>query len=226
MSLRLIQLAIQHWGGECIFFFNYNRINAAIDNDVLQRHISALFGEERAAKLQTKLKFLAPGTSRESLVMEEITQALHDIGGNFILTFRFKTKDGSRTSHYLIFVTKNFRGFEIMKEQMAKLSQRNNDGTYSFEYSPLPPNGATQRLLFDPPDPIDKLCDDLLKAYAGRDMTMYEVFENHSVHTKFIKNDYKEALKRVAAEGKITTFNRKRKDKFGDKVLIHFPAVE
>lgn len=223
LSLRLIQSVIQHWGSECIFFFNYNRINMALDNDVLLKTLSSLFGEKHFSDLLWDLRFGNAKLDRETLIMERIAQSLNDIGGKYIITFRFKTRDGSRTSHYLIFVSKNFRGFEIMKEEMAKLSQRNQDGTYSFEYSPLPPKGSGQGWLLAPADPLDKLCDDLLKAFAGREMTMYEVFEEHSIHTKFIKNDYKEALKRLSNEGKIIDFNRKRKDKFGDNILIRFP---
>lgn len=225
LSLRLIQSVIQNWGAECMFFFNYNRINAAITNEVLYKHVADMFGNTRALDLQDKIKWARAGIGRESVVMEEITEAMHDIGGKYILTFRFKTRDGRRTSHYLIFVTKNFKGFDLMKKEMAKKSYLNQDGTYSFEYSPLPSKGTQQGWLLGPARPLEKLGEDLLKAYAGKQITMGNLYMDHSVHTKFIDRDYKKALKKLADDGKIFAPARK-KGSFGDDVLIHFPAID
>jgi three-Cys-motif partner protein len=47
LSLGLVQAAIKSWGCDCVFFFNYNRINAGITNPVVDTHIKALFGDQR-----------------------------------------------------------------------------------------------------------------------------------------------------------------------------------
>ena len=51
LSLRLINSVLKDWACECIFFFNYNRINMGLGNDAVKEHMDALFGEERAAEL-------------------------------------------------------------------------------------------------------------------------------------------------------------------------------
>jgi len=60
LSLRLINSVLKDWGCECIFFFNYNRINAGIGNQYVKSHMDALFGEERGDDLRRRLKDLGP----------------------------------------------------------------------------------------------------------------------------------------------------------------------
>jgi three-Cys-motif partner protein len=60
LSLRLINSVLKNWACECIFFFNYNRINMGLSNDAVKTHMEALFGEERAAEVRKKLEKLSP----------------------------------------------------------------------------------------------------------------------------------------------------------------------
>jgi len=52
LSMRIVQGVIKDWGCDCVFFFNYNRINAGINNPGVKKHMDALFGEERADALR------------------------------------------------------------------------------------------------------------------------------------------------------------------------------
>ncbi|MEQ9414065.1 MAG: three-Cys-motif partner protein TcmP, partial [Cyclobacteriaceae bacterium] len=106
LSLRLINSVLKDWACECIFFFNYNRINMGASNDYVKKHIDALFSEERAEKLRPKLQGQSPDV-RELIIVEELTQALKDMGGQYVLPFRFRNSKGSRTSHHLFFVSKH-----------------------------------------------------------------------------------------------------------------------
>src|ERR1700676_1814411 len=51
LSLQLVNAVIKDWACECIFFFNYNRINMGLNNDVVEEHMNALFGKGRADAL-------------------------------------------------------------------------------------------------------------------------------------------------------------------------------
>ncbi len=73
---------------------------------------------------------------RELTIVNEIAQALRDLGGKYVLPFRFRNEAGSRTSHHLIFVSKHFKGDQVMKEVMAKQSSETHEGVASFEYNP------------------------------------------------------------------------------------------
>jgi hypothetical protein len=93
---------------------------------------------------------------RELTIVEELSEALQEMGGKYVLPFCFSNEKGTRTSHYLIFVSKHFKGYEIMKEVMAKESSSANQGISSFEYCPA---DARQPLLFELSRPLDELED-------------------------------------------------------------------
>lgn len=47
LSLQLVNSVLKNWGCDCIFFFNYNRINMGLTNPAVRNHMAALFGESR-----------------------------------------------------------------------------------------------------------------------------------------------------------------------------------
>lgn len=226
LSLRLINSVLKNWGCDCIVFFNYNRINMGLHNEAVKEHIDALFGEARGDELRQQLETLTP-SERELAIIEAIVQALVEMGGKYVLPFRFRNSRGNRTSHHLIFISKNVKGYEIMKQIMARESSNAEQGVPSFEYNPATRN---QSLLFELSRPLDELADMLLDCFAGRTMTMMEIYDQHSVGKRYIKSNYKSVLLKLEAEGKISAspsleVRRKRlgEPTFGDRVAVTFP---
>ncbi len=222
LSLRLIGSLIMNWGCDCIFFFNYNRINMGLHNPAVEEHMNALFGKERADTLREQLEFKKPH-ERELTIVEEVSEALKEIGGEYVLPFCFKNDRGNRTSHHLIFVSKHVRGYSIMKEIMAKESSGMEQGVPSFEYNPAT---IAQPLLFELSRPLDDLETMLLDEFAGRTMTMVEVYNRHHVGKRYISKNYKEVLQKLEQQGKITAeppATRRRKNTFADTVKVTFP---
>ena len=177
LSLGLIGAVLQNWGSDCVFFFNYNRVNMGLNNSAVRQHMDVLFGQERADKLRENLASLSPD-DRENLIVEELCAALKDMGASYVLPFTFKNESGTRTSHHLIFATKHFRGYEIMKGIMAKESSERHQGVASFEYS-----ASSERfpILFRLSRPLDDLEDTLLNDFAGETLTMHEIYLSHCV---------------------------------------------
>ncbi len=224
LSLRLVNSVLKDWGCDAIFFFNYNRINMGIDNEAVKEHMQALFSEEQAIALRNKLRE-KNSRQRELLIVEELCQALKAYGARYVLPFRFKNDRGKRTSHHLIFVSKHFRGYEIMKDIMARESTSNTQDVPSFEYNPadfLP----KQMLLFMLSRPLDDLRDNLLQTFKGQSVTMQNIYEQHNVDTPYIKKNYKYILRQLYDEGIIQAVSPKdkppRKGTFGDDILVKF----
>ncbi|MEZ2233059.1 three-Cys-motif partner protein TcmP [Microcoleus sp.] len=225
LSLGLIGAVIKDWGCDCIFFFNYNRVNMGLPNVSVDKHMNSLFGQERANALREQLKLKQP-YERELVIVEAISQALKEIGGNYVLPFCFKTDTGTRTSHHLIFVSKNVLGYSIMKEIMAKESSSTEQGVPLFEY-----NSATQYqpLLFELSRPLDDLENMLLNEFAGQTLTMEAIYNQHHVGKRYISKNYKEALRKLEQQGKIIVdppASKRRKYKgeitFGEQVKVTF----
>ena len=161
LSLGIVKGVIKDWGCDCVFFFNYNRINAGMTNDNVATHIDALFSKERADKLRLVLPTLS-SQLREAAILEELVGEVRDLGGKYVLPFTFKNSSGTRTSHKLIFVSKSFKGYEIMKNIMASESSTEDEGVPSFAYSPA---DRSMPLLFSLNQPKSQLKESLLSRF-------------------------------------------------------------
>ena len=226
LSLKLINSVLQNWGCDCVFFFNYNRVNMGLNNEAVREHMDALFGEERGKSLRKRLSGLSPA-ERESLIVEELSDSLKEMGASFVLPFAFKNEKGTRTTHHLIFASKAFKGYEIMKEIMAGESSEVNQGVPTLEYSP-----AYEKfpMLFELLRPLDDLADMLSEEFAGKTTTMYNVYSSHSVGRPFLKRNYKRVLAKMEADGKCVATppaaeRQKRNGEvtFADQVVVTFP---
>lgn len=223
LSLKIIKGVIKDWGCDCVFFFNYNRINAGIGNNNVAAHMDALFGKQRADALRTRLTGLPP-VLREALILEELASEIKALGGTYVLPFTFRNSRGTRTSHKLVFVTKSFKGYSIMKEIMAKESSTTDQGVPSLTYSPA---DASMPLLFSLQRPLDQLRSSLLKDFASQELSVAKIYEIHSVDTPFIMKNYKECLSQLESEGTISARSlkgKRRKGTFPDHLLVSFPA--
>ncbi len=219
LSLSLVNSILKDWGCDCIFFFNYNRINMGLQNNAVREHMDALFGEEKADELRREIGSLTP-VERELTIIEELCQAIREIGPQYVLPFRFKSNRGIRTSHHLIFISKHSKGYEIMKDIMAGESSDSEQGVASFEYNPA---SEQQPLLFEYTRPLDELGDMLLKEFAGRELTMLEIFQQHNVNRPFVKRNYKQVLLQLEAQGRIKA-SPHRRNTFADRVIVSFPS--
>lgn len=220
LSLRLVNAFLKDWGCDCIFFFNYNRINMGLSNKAVWPHMCNLFGEERATELTPKLKRMKP-PEREATIVEALAQALKDHGHDYVLPFCFKNDAGTRTKHHLILVSKHFKAYEVMKDIMAKSSTKHEQGVPSFTYCPADSKG--QALLFELNRPLDDLAGMLLEEYAGQAVTMRQIYEQHSVDRPYLATNYKVVLRKLEDEGQIATRGRKSNRGFADNLVAVFP---
>lgn len=225
LSLKLVNAVIKGWACECIFFFNYNRINMGLNNAVVREHMNALFSSEVVDSLKSTPEPLCPA-DRETAVVEALCQTLK-AGEHrpYVLPFRFRDANGTRTSHHLIFVTKHLLGYEIMKEIMAKASSDKEEGIASFEYSPA---RQQDMFLFGFTRPKERLAEELLERYAGRSISVADLYREHTVGTRFILTNYKDVIKGLVEREIVTAqrFGGKPipKNKMPDDVVITFPA--
>jgi three-Cys-motif partner protein len=226
LSLGLVNAVVKDWACECIFFFNYNRINMGVANDIVEEHMNALFGADRADELRRATQSLSP-EQRELTIVEALCKALNPDGKRYILPFAFKSEAGTRTSHHLIFVSKSVRGYTIMKEIMASESSSSQQGVASFTYNPA---DSRQPVLCEYARPLDELGGMLLETFAGQSLTIQQVFERHNVGKGYVEKNYKDAVILLEESGKVTTTrteaHRKRGQCPADKVTVTFLEVQ
>jgi three-Cys-motif partner protein len=221
LSLGLINSVLKNWGCDCVFFFNYNRINMGLGNDAVEKHMNVLFGEARADALRETLAGLPP-QEREATIVEGLIQALRELGAEYVLPFCFKDENGSRTSHHLVFATKHPTGYRIMKEIMAKHSSEEEQGVASFGYCPA---STIQPLLFELNRPLDDLEGLLQREFVGQTLTTQEIYDRHNVGRPYIMKNYKAVLAGMEDRGLIVAdppMSKRRKGTFADKVRVTF----
>lgn len=224
LSLDLLSAFLRNWGSDCIFFFNYNRINPGLSNETVKEHMDALFGGERALRLRQDLPKL-PSSEREPAIVEALCEAMGGLGANYVLPFCFKNDRGVRTSHHLVFATKHPLGYGIMKEIMAKHSSEQHQGVASFGYCPA---STIHPRLFELNRPLDDLQDMLIRDFSGKTLTVKDAYERHNVGLPYTLKNYKTVLRKMEELSLVRcdpSAEKRRKGTLHEDVRVIFPSA-
>lgn len=200
LTSDLIGRLVKNWGCDCLFFFNYNRINAAISNPKVDGHMQSLFGVEELEALRARTHGASPHV-RAGCIMEALTTSLKRriSGPLYTHQFHFVDEQADRTSHYVVGVTKHILGIKIMKAIMAKYSTSHEQGVANFSRERAVPQQQTLQFT----SPLDDLKAALLSRYAGRQMTFDALIRDHLPGTPYEEKHYKEVLGQLAAENRV-----------------------
>jgi three-Cys-motif partner protein len=220
VTLDLVNSLIKDWGCDCLFFFNYNEVNRWLAHEGVAIHIEALFGAARAERLRAEANGLRPA-QREELVLGTLKAGLLAGPGEYVHSFRFMNTKGSRTSHYLVFVSKSFKGYEIMRDIMAKASSYKQGDVPTYVYTPRIPRPSLFDALI-----LEDLKADLVREFAGQRLAVRELFERHSPGRRFILPNYKTVLRQLEAEGRVDAApaaDKRKRNTLGDDVVLIFP---
>lgn len=225
----LISKLIENNGSDCIFFFNYNRINMALSsNTKFDEYLAGIFGVEKTALLKEQLAPLSP-SEREPIVLDAIISVLRQNAGKYVLPFKFYANEMRRTSHFIIFVSKHPQGGKIMKDIMYANSAKDIDGVATFEFKDSHNfnNEFEQLSMFN--RPLQSLCDDLYDQYKGTKISVQFLCNRYAcdVSNYFVPKNVKDALRRLEVQDKIVVYGRTRKTYKGeltmpDRALIEF----
>jgi len=199
ITRELIKTLIKNNGSDCIFFFNYNRINMALSqNSKFDIYLTDFFGEERMLNLKKELSNKTP-KEREIEIVNATIEALRELGECYPLPFKFYRTDMHRTSHFIVFVSKHTLGYSIMKNIMASVSAKDESGVPLFEYHDTFNFGDDLQQLTLTKTKMEELCDMLIAAnYRGPQniKQLCQTYEN-ILDTPYIASNVKEALRRL-----------------------------
>jgi three-Cys-motif partner protein len=196
LSLRLIAAALKGFGNDCLFFFNYNRVNMKLGYPVMDESIDEFFENQRAAALRTEVGKLTP-PAREKKVLATIDEALRQVGA-VPLTFAFRTREGGGTSHHLVFASKSNKGVSIMKRIMNRASSEIIDGVGSGDFDPRD-EGKSLPLFSG----LEEVRQRLLNTFAGRTLTFDEIVSKEASSTRYTDSSYRDALLDLEEEGQV-----------------------
>ena len=196
---EVLEWALGEWGSDCLFFFNYNRVNQFVVADRERANMIALFGESGLERLRRTLRDLKP-SEREQAIVAQLENSLREHGATYFHAFPFMSDTGVRPKHHLVFLSENATAYSIYKDVTGSVSSSSLQGVASQEHNP-----AAER---QPPLPgLDTPLDDLklhvLAMLRAGTMTVAEVCNQHVNSPMYTRGDYRRALLELEAEGRV-----------------------
>lgn len=219
LSQELLQDGVRGWGCDCLFFFNYNRINAALTNSTVRERVDDLFGPEIAADLRRRIDRLSPH-AREEAILDGLAMSLKNSPHGQVLSHSFRIKDTEgRTQHFIVGATKHFLGLKIFKDIMGRASSSNDDGIPSYTYDP---SAERFQLKLALADPFGMLRRDLRMRYAGRTLTFHEMVADHWVGRPYQEDHYRRALEELTRDAAVVIAARGSRGRILDASRVSF----
>jgi three-Cys-motif partner protein len=195
LSLRLIAAVLRGFGNDCIFFFNYSRINMKLDLAIMNRSVDEFFEPERARILRAKIQNRS-ALEREEIILAAVRSSITEAGA-IPLDFGFNS-DGGRRSHYLVYASKDRRAAGMMKSILRSASPEITEGVGSGEYDPR--SGEEARSLFSGLYEVEQR---ILSVFAGREVR-FETLLEEEAQTRYPESNYRDAVLKLESEGRVT----------------------
>jgi three-Cys-motif partner protein len=189
LTMPLLRSVLAGWATECIFFFNYRRVIAALNNPAFAVLVDRLFGTRRLSELRAELSQEHSPRGREAVVLNHLTTALLDAGAKHVMKFSFKVEDTHRSTHHLIFATGHRKGYEAMKTIMARESSSDTEDGPSMAFTQRP----SEPTLFDR-DPHEVLAENLLQRFQSRTISLDEIYQEMGSETLFTQPYFRGSL--------------------------------
>lgn len=202
---NMLLYSVKNWGSDLFMLFNFNRIRAAIRNELVKENMQSIF----VAYYIEIIEFYKTENSphkREEFIIKTFEKIFAD-KGYLILKFKVNFPNKNQTSHYLFFISKVHLAITRAKEIMTKYSDTQEDGV------PLFGANLKQDPLFFPSFckySVNKLREIILNDKAKfNNKTIEDIYRDHNYKTNYIKQNYKDAIKILINEKKITLFDKK-----------------
>ena len=183
-----------------------------VTNEKVKSLINDIFGKECADKIRINIKDM-DSNEREAYIINEFCKELSN-NNRYVLPFRFQSEKKNRTSHYLIFISKNFLGYDIMKQIMAKESSQIINGVGSFSYIPT----RNQQLSFISSlnTPLENLEKSLISEMPkNKEIVVKNLYKEHSVGLPFIIKNQKQVLLKLENKNIIQVIGKSPRRKKG-----------
>lgn len=162
---------LQNWGNEIFLFLNTKRINPAIDNALFLRYIKDMFplsyaevklGKGKKETVNARLQYIVDMLGREfNLLLNKSV---------YYTAFQFQEEDIKTTSHFILHLTKNAKGYELVKTIYNDFANVGTvfDGFHTYTFDPKLLNKHDMELFDYSSDNIQSLADRLVSVYKGK----------------------------------------------------------
>lgn len=204
MRTDVLARFLKNWGNEIFLFINTKRINPALENEQFE-DLMRLWFPTKFDTLKVEVRKLLRVPERLEFILTSLREEFVSLMGDrnvHCCAFRFQEEDSRTTSHYILHITKGWRGYDLCKSVYNKFANEdlvlNGSNTYTFD----PKKCAGDVSLFgDVNQAAEALKEQLCKEYKGQTMTAFELFERHQKGSKYARDHYMKALRQAVKEG-------------------------
>lgn len=203
---------------EVFITFMARDLNRFLFSDRAQQSIAELFGN---VDLSQTLEMSEDSDRRSRALLDAYVGQLKDVAGiRWVLPFNVMSEDRKETLYHLIHGSNHFMGYRLMKGIMARESE-----LFSYLGPSETAKGQKQSVLDTFDD--DALGEWLLKRYAGRRITFYDVLEESLEESgPCIDTHYRKVLKQLEKDGRVKIIRVvSKKTGLADMDEVEFPPV-
>lgn len=240
ISANQIKALVTSIGSDCILFFNVNRILQDLPKPTSEKHMRNIFGEEytnalkiannTVIKQNVKCKKFVELFSKN--LYNQYFEKLKNRGYRlFVLPFSFGQDDTSKTSHYILFISKNHKAISEMKKIMVRKSN-----SFSSELS-YDSKNELKISFFSRSDNIYRDVTNIIvemlnnkKSLFSKKYTIiewFEIFDRYSMKKDYIVtpyefNEFKDVIDALDKQGYIDIHSDIKKKRITNKVIFSF----
>ena len=206
IETNVISQFLSYLGNELFIFINSKRINPALENDKFEEPMRCLFPNSYD-KVKVEIRNKRTVSERLQFIIDNLGKEYEALLKSrvYYTAFKFQEEDIETTSHFILHLTKNSRGFDLVKQIYNDFANVGTvfDGinTYTFDVKKI--TNPVEELFDTNSENIDALKNMLLEEYKGRTITSYDLFEKHQQNCLYSRSHYVKALRRLVEEGLI-----------------------
>lgn len=208
IETNVLSQFLSYWGNELFIFINSKRINPALENDKFEEPMRCLFPNSYD-KVKVEIRNKRTVSERLQFIIDNLGKEYETLLKSrvYYTAFKFQEEDIETTSHFILHLTKNSRGFDLVKQIYNDFANVGTifDGvnTYTFDVKKI--TNPVEELFDTNSENIDALKNMLLEEYKGRTITSYDLFEEHQQNCLYSRSHYVQALRRLVEDGAINS---------------------
>ena len=206
IETNVLSQFLSYWGNELFIFINSKRINPALENDKFEEPMRCLFPNSYD-KVKVEIRNKRTVSERLQFIIDNLGKEYEALLKSrvYYTAFKFQEEDIETTSHFILHLSKNKRGFDLVKQIYNDFANVGTifDGvnTYTFDVKKI--TNPVEELFDTNSENIDALKNILLEEYKGRTITSYDLFEEHQQNCLYSRSHYVKALRRLVEEGAV-----------------------
>ena len=240
VSFSQIHNLVRPIGSDCILFFNVNRILQDINKPSSNIHMNELFGKELPNALDVAKDPLLSQKQKGESFVKLFSRNLYDMyfttfknlnHSLFVLPFAFRQDNANKTSHYIVFITKNYKAITEMKKIMVANSNSNttvlaydekDEYTISFfnRYDNI--YLEVKNLIIDMLSNNKKLLRTTKNINGWAEYIDRYSMSKNSIITPYTLNEIKNVIKSLDKKGYITIYSEVKRTRITNTSLFSF----